>query len=274
MKNIVIILVLIATGLSAALAFDRMLEDMDETALEHAKKHADPTYVCPMHPQITDDIPSECPICGMDLELREAAVNETALEHAKKHADPGYVCPMHPQITSDDPGSCPICGMDLEQREAETSSDGETVRISPAMINNLGVRLQHVDRGKVSEQVYASGYVTKVADSQQQDIDSKVTGRIVDILVTPGQWVEEDQVLMTIEVEGFRQMFDAYVDAMDNSRVDEALQLHRKLSAMGASNETAKATQEHVKIFFMRVPPHSLFCHSRVIRLITVSVER
>jgi len=39
-----------------------------ETALEHAKKHADPNYVCPMHPEIISKNPdATCPICGMDL---------------------------------------------------------------------------------------------------------------------------------------------------------------------------------------------------------------
>lgn len=38
-----------------------------ESALEHAQKHLDPKYVCPMHPQIVRDEPGTCPICGMDL---------------------------------------------------------------------------------------------------------------------------------------------------------------------------------------------------------------
>lgn len=43
---------------------------LDDTALEHAKKHLDPRYVCPMHPQIIRDEPGSCPICGMDLVKR------------------------------------------------------------------------------------------------------------------------------------------------------------------------------------------------------------
>lgn len=38
-----------------------------ESPLEHAEKHLDATYVCPMHPEVTSDLPGECPICGMDL---------------------------------------------------------------------------------------------------------------------------------------------------------------------------------------------------------------
>ncbi len=42
----------------------------DESALEHARKHLDPKYVCPMHPDIVRDQPAACPICGMDLVAR------------------------------------------------------------------------------------------------------------------------------------------------------------------------------------------------------------
>ncbi len=38
-----------------------------QTALEHAQKHLNPKYVCPMHPEIVRDEPGNCPICGMNL---------------------------------------------------------------------------------------------------------------------------------------------------------------------------------------------------------------
>lgn len=41
-----------------------------ESALQHAKKHLDPTYVCPMHAEVTSNDPNaHCPICGMKLVL-------------------------------------------------------------------------------------------------------------------------------------------------------------------------------------------------------------
>jgi len=40
---------------------------LTDSPMEHALKHLDPKYVCPMHPQIVRDDPGSCPICGMDL---------------------------------------------------------------------------------------------------------------------------------------------------------------------------------------------------------------
>jgi Cu(I)/Ag(I) efflux system membrane fusion protein len=45
-----------------------------ETADEHALKHQDPDYVCPMHPAVVSQEPGSCPVCGMDLVSREPLV--------------------------------------------------------------------------------------------------------------------------------------------------------------------------------------------------------
>jgi hypothetical protein len=89
-------------------------------------------YYCPMHPSVTSDHPGECPICGMDLVLRDTGASPagapsgaggTALPAKKTHdghrhepTDP-YVSPMHPEETSLEPnGRCPICGMKMVPR--------------------------------------------------------------------------------------------------------------------------------------------------------------
>jgi Cu+-exporting ATPase len=65
-------------------------------------------YTCPMHTEIKQAGPGNCPKCGMALE--PATVSAPA-----KRAQ--YTCPMHPQVVRPGPGSCPICGMALEPRE-------------------------------------------------------------------------------------------------------------------------------------------------------------
>ena len=36
-----------------------------ETAVEHARQHLEPDYVCPMHAEVVAKEPGSCPICGM-----------------------------------------------------------------------------------------------------------------------------------------------------------------------------------------------------------------
>lgn len=51
------------------------VEAMLDSKAEHAAKHADPTYICPMHPQIRQGEPGTCPICGMDLVKQEISAS-------------------------------------------------------------------------------------------------------------------------------------------------------------------------------------------------------
>lgn len=70
-------------------------------------------FTCPMDPEIVQEGPGACPICGMALEPMGApAFSKTE-----------YVCPMHPEVISDAPGSCPKCGMALEARTVEAEED-------------------------------------------------------------------------------------------------------------------------------------------------------
>jgi Cu+-exporting ATPase len=64
-------------------------------------------YTCPMHPEVREGAPGECPKCGTALELTAPGPPATATE---------YTCPMHPEIVRSEPGTCPICGMALEPR--------------------------------------------------------------------------------------------------------------------------------------------------------------
>jgi Cu+-exporting ATPase len=77
------------------------------------------TYVCPMDPEVREDKPVPCPVCGMALEPE-------AVE---------YTCPMHPEIVRNEPGNCPICGMALEPRVA-----------MPGTIEEDGTELRSMER--------------------------------------------------------------------------------------------------------------------------------
>ncbi len=70
-------------------------------------------FSCPMHPEIHEDKPGNCPKCGMALDR----VGEVPSSQTK------YTCPMHPEIVQDHPGNCPKCGMALEPVTITTDNE-------------------------------------------------------------------------------------------------------------------------------------------------------
>src|SRR3546814_1038107 len=92
------------------------------------------TYTCPMHPEVEQEGPGDCPKCGMALEPAGVPASRTRTQ---------YTCPMHPEIVRDEPGNCPICGMALEpmtvaveegRSEEHTSELQSLMRISYAVV--------------------------------------------------------------------------------------------------------------------------------------------
>ncbi len=62
-------------------------------------------YACPMHADVCQSSPGNCPRC--DLTLEPVAPPQAA----------EYTCPMHPEVASTEPGRCPKCGMTLVLRD-------------------------------------------------------------------------------------------------------------------------------------------------------------
>ena len=60
--------------------------------------------ICPMHPEVLEEVPGSCPDCGMALEPSTPNLPTT-----------NFRCPMHPDVMSIEPGTCTECGMALEQ---------------------------------------------------------------------------------------------------------------------------------------------------------------
>jgi len=85
-------------------------EDDNNSSHNHAPRtvareaSGDVIYTCPMHLEVRQVGPGNCPKCGMALEPETPSL-PTRVQ---------YTCPMHPEIVQDEPGDCPKCGMALE----------------------------------------------------------------------------------------------------------------------------------------------------------------
>ena len=73
-------------------------------------------YTCPMHPEVEQEGPGDCPQCGMALEPKGAPAPKPG-----KRTE--WTCPMHPEVIRDAPGDCPKCGMALEPRSIEVEEE-------------------------------------------------------------------------------------------------------------------------------------------------------
>ncbi|HIQ14845.1 MAG TPA: efflux RND transporter periplasmic adaptor subunit [Leucothrix sp.] len=156
------------------------LDDVkNDSALEHSKRHADPTYVCPMHPQIVKDEEGSCPICGMDLVLKEPVeeVEEEKSEEkqvTKEKKILYWVAPMDANYRRDEPGKS-LMGMDLvpvyaeEAEEEDDSSSSKKgfpkIRINASTAQNMGVRIQKAKMTQLSRTIKTIGSVAYNEDS-------------------------------------------------------------------------------------------------------------
>ncbi len=146
-------------------------EVKNDTVVEHSKRHSDPNYVCPMHPQIVKGEEGSCPICGMDLVLKEAEPEEEKpLTKQKKEKKIAYwVAPMDANFRRDEPGQSPM-GMDLvpvyEEAEDDTADEGlPRITINASTAQNMGVRSVTVKKQELSRAIKTIGSVTYNEDS-------------------------------------------------------------------------------------------------------------
>lgn len=103
-------------------------------------------YTCPMHPEIQNSKPGNCPKCGMKLVIqkkksiaakkvvpskkttpaKKEGMGDMKMSQQKKATGEttqavSYTCTMHPEIHASEPGNCPKCGMKLVKETPKTA---------------------------------------------------------------------------------------------------------------------------------------------------------
>jgi len=130
--------------------------------IESAETHR--LWTCGMHPQVIEEEPGQCPICGMNLvPLRdEGGGGDGAAKPSGEREILFYRNPMDPSISSPVPRKDDM-GMDYVPVYADevesAATDGAVVTINPVVQQNMNVVTERVTRRDVSHRIRTVGYL-------------------------------------------------------------------------------------------------------------------
>lgn len=186
--------------------------------------HDKQLYTCGMHPNVIQDEPGTCPICGMDLTPVKKSPAPKAKGKMKGEKKIKYwVAPMDPTYIRDKPGKSPM-GMDLVPvYEDQGDSSSGTITVDPVMVQNMGVRVAKVEKTSLSRRVRTIGEID-VAEDQVSVVNLRFSGWIERIYADQtGQAVRRGQALFSIYSPELVSAQKEYLIAYNTSGKDSAL---------------------------------------------------
>ena len=114
-------------------------------------------YTCGMHPQVIQDHPGNCPICGMKLTpIRKQAGDSPPVGHKIKF----YKSTMNPGETSPTPAKDSM-GMEMAPvyEDAGATANSSAIAIDPVTIQNMNLRTTQLMRGPLRKIIRTVGTI-------------------------------------------------------------------------------------------------------------------
>jgi Cu(I)/Ag(I) efflux system membrane fusion protein len=150
-------------------------------------------YTCGMHPQVIQDHPGNCPICGMKLEpVRKApGASPAAVKYYKSTMIPGETSPVPAKDSM---------GMDMVpvyENGASAAGSGE-IAVDPVTIQNMNIQTTEVERGPLRRVIRTVGTID-YNETALADVTTKFKGWIEKLYVdATGQLVHRGEPLFAV----------------------------------------------------------------------------
>ena len=162
-----------------------------------------------------------------------------------------WVAPMDPDYRSDKPGKSPM-GMDLipvyEGEEPGGDSQEPSLRINPAVVNNLGVRTAPVERGTLSRPIDTVGYVTP-NDNLFGHVHVRTEGWIEELRVkTAGETVAAGDLLFRMYAPALVNAQGEYLQALQIGNKALADAARERLVALGMGDQQIETLTKTRKV--------------------------
>jgi len=175
----------------------------------------DTLYTCGMHPQILQNKPGNCPICGMKL---TPVRKQPAGTQAGPRKAQFYKSTMNPGETSASPGKDSM-GMDMVPVFEDQASNANVISIDPVTVQNMGIRTEAVASGPVHRIVRTVGAVD-FDETTLADVTTKYRGWIEKLYVNAtGQPVHRGDPLFEIYAPELYGAQAEYVAALNATNI-------------------------------------------------------
>lgn len=226
-------------------------------------------YTCGMHPQVIQEGPGNCPICGMKLTPLKPEPKSTQPEHSEKSAGvsretgrdvPAAVddhnkkdkkilywrAPMDPTYVSEKPGKSPM-GMDLiPVYEGEEQESGSVISIDPATVQNIGIRIAEVKNQPLSRIIRTVGHLD-YNEETLYNVNTKFAGWLEKLFVDrTGDLVKKGQPLFKIYSPELVSTQEEYLLAYQNQ---DRLSGSSFAEAASGAESLLKAARQRLKFW-------------------------
>ncbi|MFH1336785.1 MAG: efflux RND transporter periplasmic adaptor subunit [Candidatus Zixiibacteriota bacterium] len=214
-RALIISLMVVALGIGVVgglLIAKRSAVSEEATGKEAAT--AKQLYSCGMHPQIIQEGPGNCPICGMKLtpikgtsvSSETKPIGERKIKYWKSSMDPTFV--------SDKPGKDQM-GMDLVPVYEDQVQEG-AISVDPVTVQNMGIRTAMVEEKELTRTIRTVGNVD-YNEELLYTVNAKISGWIEKLYVgNTGDPVKKGQPLLEIYSPELVSTQQEYLTALKN----------------------------------------------------------
>ncbi|MEE9119296.1 MAG: efflux RND transporter periplasmic adaptor subunit [Calditrichia bacterium] len=162
-----------------------------------------------------------------------------------------WVAPMDPNYRRNEPGKSPM-GMDLKpvyESDNESGKNGSPiVKISPEVVNNLGVRTITVVRGPLSKEINTVGYLS-YNEKKINHIHTRTEGWIENLTVrSEGERVKKGQPLFELYSPPLVVAQEEHLHALKNNEKRMIERTHERLISLGVSKKQIARLDKEQKV--------------------------
>lgn len=212
-KFILLFLLIFGLGFGAAQLKDNFTKEKktSDTVLDDHDHEGETLYTCSMHPFIIEKEPGDCPICGMDLVVKE--------QDDKKGSDKREIAywraPMNPSEIYDKPGKSAM-GMDLVPVYEDQLSGGVDIKIDPVVVQNMGIRTEKVKNEELIHTIRTYGHIT-YDETRIFEVNQRFSGWIEKLYVNfDGEEVKKGEPLFKVYSPELITAQEEYLNALRN----------------------------------------------------------